>query len=667
MSVSDKALLRAISEDRALGSAVLFDHRHEFDSPVFHVTIMDLWRSADEYVEIEAFREGAKTTLAEEFLTMEACFGNFFYCVIFGETYTKACQKIEAIAHEARTNVKIHKLFGRVLAKNPVENKVLFTSGTLIEGAGWEQEVTGFKYLSRRPDRFYLDDVENKERVRDSAAVDATVRKLYQEIIPAGDKARLKVRVTETPRAADCLVTRLRANPDWLCAAYPICNMVDIDDPKAESLWPSKYPMEWIRKRRDQFERAGMLREFQQEYLLTVDTSSTKPFTDDMIRSVDIAPAAWLPRKAIYDPARTNNPGTSCRYGKVVVSRMGSKIIVHESGGYFWKPDECRTDMFATWEKHHCSEVGVEKDSLDEYLLQPIRYEALRRGVVLPLKPLNAPQDRNKNEFIMGLQPFFQAGDVVLVGGKGMHPQLVAELTNFPGGKLDIANALAYSLRMFAGDPVYEDFGEANVGPAPGVAASDTVYVCWNASPSELVAVTLLKRDRHWYVPRDFAAGGPVTDAARMVLADLRAAFPRAKLEHYAPAELHDAWNRIALVPALRGEKINAWRGENVALARGALADAVRMTIRDARCLTVAKDAPRVLAALAGDYKYPVGSSGTKAHEPEPGIARLVAEALETAIAQIARGFDNDADSGKQFALNAQGVRYHTALPQRRT
>src|SRR5712664_2796331 len=103
MSLQDKALLRAISEDRALGSAMLFGHRHEYATPDFHVTILDLWRSADEFVLIEAFREGAKTTLAEEFLLMEAAYGNFFYTVIFGETYAKACQKIEAIGYEAKT------------------------------------------------------------------------------------------------------------------------------------------------------------------------------------------------------------------------------------------------------------------------------------------------------------------------------------------------------------------------------------------------------------------------------------------------------------------------------------------------------------------------------------------------------------------------------------
>lgn len=665
MSVQDKALLRAISEDRALGSAMLFSHRHEYASPDFHVAIMDLWRSADELVLIEAFREGAKTTLAEEFLAMEGCYGNFFYTVIFGETYAKACQKIEAIAHELRTNIKVRKLFGNALAKKPIENKIWFTSGALIECAGWEQEVTGFKYLSRRPDRFYLDDVENEERVRDTGAVDATLKKLYKEIIPAGDKARLKVRVTETPRAADCLVTRLRTNPDWLCASFPICTG-DVDSPEAVSAWPSKYPMEWIRKRRDQFERVGMLRQFQQEYLLNVDTSEAKPFTEDMIRSVDIAPAAWLPRKAIYDPARTANAATSCRYGKVVVSRLGSRIIVHESGGFFWKPDECRTDLFATWEKHRCSEVGIEKDSLDEYLLQPIRYECLKRGVVIPIRPLNAPQDRDKEAFIMGLQPFFKAGDVILVGGRGMHPQLVAEMLNFPGGTKDIINALAYALRMFAGQPVYEDFGEQNVGPAREPGAGERVVTCWNASSTEVVCSVLMRSGRYFSVPRDFAAGGPTNDAVRSILAELRATYQKRPIEAYVPAEIHDSFQRIALIPALRAERITAWRAEHTVIARGALADAIRTTIRESRLLTVAKDAPRTLAALAGDYRYPIGRTGAQAPEPEAGVARLMAEALECAYATLSARFDDTADSGRHFALNAQGVRYHTALPQRR-
>ena len=83
MALSNEAILRSISNDRVLASHMLFGHRHRQASPKFHFDIIDLWRAQDELVVIEAFRQGAKTTLSEEFLLTEALFGNFRYCLIF--------------------------------------------------------------------------------------------------------------------------------------------------------------------------------------------------------------------------------------------------------------------------------------------------------------------------------------------------------------------------------------------------------------------------------------------------------------------------------------------------------------------------------------------------------------------------------------------------------
>lgn len=662
--MTDPVLLKAISADRALGSAILFPHRHTEASPPFHVSIMDLWGSADEFVLIEAFREAGKTTLAEEFMLMEGCYGNFFYAIIFAETYAKACQRIEAIAYEAKTNVKLAGLFGSILAKKPIENKIHLASGSLIEAVGWEQEITGFKYLGRRPDRAYLDDVENLERVRDKDAVDVSMKKLYREVLPAMDKVRRRIRVTQTPRAPDCMVTRLRTNPDWVCASFPICSG-EIDDPKTLATWPERYPMDWIREERDKFSRVYMLREFMQEYMLSVSDSATKPFSEEMLRSVDIAPCDWLPKKAVYDPARTASISTSDRTGKVVVSRLGSKIIVHESGGYFWKPDEIRKDVFDTVDKHHCA-VGIEKNSLDEFLLQPIRYEMLRRGVSFSLKGLQAPQDRDKKSFIMGLHPFFCAGEIILVGGQGMHPQLVEEILNFPGGRLDILNALAYILRMFAGQPVYEDFCEDNVMSAATPRAGETVYCAWNAGPSDVVCATIVRTGRHYSVARDWAATGPTLDAARTIALDLRATFPRARFETYVPAELHDSWNRVSLVPALRELKFTPFRAEHLQIARGSMAELIRTTVRTRRTLTVDRLATNTIDALAGGYKYPIAAGGRQGLEPEEGIARLTAESLECIIATLQKGAMDAAPVGANYSVNPQGAKYMSALPNRR-
>ena len=241
MALSNGAMLKAISEDRALGSALVFPHRHPQASPKFHVEIMDLWRSHDENVLIEAFREGAKSTLSEEFLLLEACFGNFGYCILLGETYTKACQRLEAIKHEAVKNMKILALFGKIKLPGNVwnENQIELMNGVMIEAHGWEEELRGFKWHDLRPDRAYLDDIENRSTVKDKASVDATMKKIYLELLPAMDKELGKVRVTGTPLAEDCMISRLRNDPAWASGYYPICNG-DIDDPLTEATWPDR-------------------------------------------------------------------------------------------------------------------------------------------------------------------------------------------------------------------------------------------------------------------------------------------------------------------------------------------------------------------------------------------------------------------------------------------
>lgn len=659
-------MLRVVSEDRALASAMLFSHRHPNTSPPMHVEIIDLWRCADELVLIEAFRQAAKSTLAEEFLLLEGAFGNFCYTVLFGETYDKACQRLESIAREAQTNLALAKLLGsNILSRKPNEDKVWFSSGAMIQAFGWEQEITGMKYLDSRPDRAYLDDIENLERVRDSKAVDATMRKIYRELLPAMDKSNRKVRITQTPRAGDCMVTRIRENSEWLSRRYPICNG-PIDAETTKATWPDRYPMTWIRAERDAYAAAGMLTDFMQEYMLEVHSSDQKPFSDDMIRGVEIAPAAWLPKVAIYDPARTAAIKSSDRTGKVVVSRFGSKIIVHESSGNFWKPDAIVQDIFDANEKHSPASIGVEKNSLDEFIMQPIRNKALRQGVSLPVVALQAPQDKDKAAFIMGLHPFFVAGDVVLVGGRGSHPQLVAEILNFPSGRVDIINALAYSLKMFAGYPIYEDFAEDNIAEAPQATARDKLFLAWNASNTDVSCAAVMVVGRHVSVLRDWVAAAPISDAVRTIMSDIRATYRGPQIEHYCPADLHDQWQRIPLVPSLKTLGVRCLRADHAPVSRGTLAENIRMTIRHRRCFSVDKSARNVINAFAGGYRYPALPGGRQGAEPEAGISRLLAESIECLTNTLSKRNDADLNVSGHYSHNPQGVKYLTALPPRK-
>jgi hypothetical protein len=666
MSLTQAATLKVISEDRALASAMVFPHRHPQASPPFHVEIMDLWRANDEFVLIEAFREGAKSTLSEEFLLLEACFGNFGYCIIFGETYTKARQRLEAIKFEALKNMKLAALFGKLRVAGNVwsENQIELMNGVMIEAHGWEEEIRGFKWHDLRPDRAYLDDIENKERVKDSAAVKKNINKLYLELMPAMDKEKGKIRVTGTPLAEDCMVSRLRANPDWTSRKYPICNG-DIDDPATVATWPERYPMEWIRKKRDQAERAGELRGFLQEYMLMAIGSQDKPFIEDHIHEIAIDPAPWLPKTLVVDPARTANVGSSDRTGRVVLSRLATRIYVHESSGEYWKPSEVIADAFDTSRRFDAATVAIEKNSLDEWLLQPMRAEMLRRGESLPLKAIQAPQDRSKEQFILGLQPFFLAGDIVLVGGRGRHQQLVAEILNFPSGKRDILNALAYAQRVFSGAIVYEDFGTWNLTSEYEPSARDALALCFNASGSETVAVLVSVEGERLVAVADWIS--PVTPAQAVpdIVKLTRASFPRARVTAWLPADAMDQQERMPILSALRAAGMHPMRGAYPSMARGALSPLIRTELKGRRLLLVDSQAKHTMNALAGGYNFGIAKNGQQNTEPERGPYRTLMEAFECAAYVICANTGNSLPDELHRGTNPYGTAYFTTLPRK--
>ena len=663
MGLSDLTDLRQISEDRALGSSMLFPHRHKQASPAFHISVMDMWRSADEFVVIEAFRQGAKTTLSEEFLLMEALFGNFRYCMIFGETYTKACQRIAGMKHELLTNQRIYQLFGKTKGTHWSENKIVLENNVCIEAHGWEEEIRGYLHLDARPDRAYLDDIETAERVRDSNTVDANWRKLYKQLIPAMDKDMRKVRMTGTPLADDCMIRRAAQSSQWVHGSFPICNNPDTNSPDAESLWPERYPMDWIRAERARFEEQGMLREFMQEYMLVPTGAQGKPFEEEMLRFQDVAPTIYSPRVVIMDPARTVEVKKSDQTGHVTVSRVGTRIYVHQSGGEYWQPDEIVAGAFAMSKAHDDAEVAIEKNSLDDWLLQPIRARMLTTGRTLKLRVMNAPQDRDKAAFIMGLRPFFLAGDIILVGGRAAHQQLVSQILNFPTGKRDILNALAYSLKVFSGIPVYSDFSQANITRGFDMPRSAQLLLGANSTGSETTAVLCAYDGSYLTVLADWISPLVPTDAIPDIAKLIRAVYPGRRVSAWVPADVFDQVGRNPLMGALKQSGMPASRADNAVMCRSSLSPMLRTEMRGRRLFLVDDGARNTMQALSTGYNWPVKADGTRMGEPERGSARTLIEALECLTHAIER-VDNALAYASPNALNSTGTPYMSALPR---
>ena len=660
------ALIKAMSEDRALASAMLFEHRHTHAVAPYHVEILDNWCLADEFVLMEAFREGAKSTLSEESYLLEILFRNFNYGLIVGETYEKACARLEGIKHELRTNATIGKLFGKIEGRPWNENEIVTSTGIRLEAIGWDQEIRSYLWRNYRPQRCLLDDIENRKLVRDKATVDENWGRLFKELMPAMD-VHCKVRAIGTPLSADCMITRMRDSRFWRAFQYPICDG-DPNDAKTLPNWPSRYPMEWIRQRMQMYEESGQLKEFYQEYMLVAHTSNVRPFSGAKLAEGTENRFRGLAQFVQYDPARTANIDQSARTGKVRVSFAGSKIVVHESAGHFWMPDDLQNDIIESTRLNRPLWVGVEKNSLEEWLMQPLRAKMLSTGVFVPLVPMNAPQDRDKNTFIMSLHPFLSAGDVVLIGGESAHKDLVAEIQNFPTGKKDVINALALVMRLRPGLPCYGEFGPDNIldnfTPNPTLGW----HLVANATATENCFVLLQIDGLHLHVFRDWVINGTPDDAIKRVSADIRLFHPAAKdIEIWAPADLHDNWARTQLVPAIRRFKAVAVRGEYIARSRGSLTDAIRTVRADHRLFTVSPHAWQTMNALSGGYCLQLKANGQPSDTPIQNHYRTLCEAIESLAAFAMQGLSSVSQiAGARMVTNADGTRYISSLPERR-
>jgi hypothetical protein len=311
----------------------------------------------------------------------------------------------------------------------------------------------------------------------------------------------------------------------------------------------------------------------------------------------------------------------------------------------------------------HDSRVVIEKNSLDDWLLQPIRAMALMTGQHIDVTGINAPQDRDKAQFIMGLRPFFLAGDIILVGGRAAHPALVSQLLNFPSGKKDCLNALAYSMRVFSGVPIYPDFGEANIVDGFVVGRQDGLLLGAHSTGTETCAVLCSYNGSYLTVVADFVSPLVPADAIPDICKLIRSVYPTKTVAAWVPGDIFDQVGRNPLVSALKAAGHRANRADNCVMSRSALSPLIRTEMRGRRMFQVDRQANHTLQALSQGYNWPVKPGGERGAEPERGAARTLIEALECLTYAISKP-DNAAQMTAN-SFNSLGTPYLSALPRR--
>jgi hypothetical protein len=655
-------LIELIGENPRMAHELLFEHRHPNKTPDFHGDIIDVWHDHTKArVSIQAFRGGAKSTVGcEEATIIMALLGVFKNGLIIGERYDRAVERLDAIKYEIENNEAIHEIFGDCKGKIWKEGKIELANGTVIQAVGRGQSMRGSKHRDQRPDYCVGDDIEDMDSVRTEEAKKATLAWFMSVVMPALDKNNHLIRIVGTPLETNSLMETLVDDSGWDGLRFPI-ESVNAEGERVPT-WPDRFPLEDIDKIKESFERMGLLLEYGREYMCEARSGETRIFTQDMVK-VEPKIKKWEAVYAMFDPARTVNKDKSDHTGMAVWSWVGHELRIWEASGHFWMPDELVKDMFRVNETYNPVVIGVEKTGLNEWVMQPIRQEISKSGVLLPIRAMDAPRDRSKKKFIEGLQPFFAAGEVVM---NQQCPDLVSQLLNHPVGRDDVPNALAYALKMRPGLPVYEDFSNEHV-VAEYMPTKNKYALAVNYEMGVLTGViSQMGRNGIVVVDNVVLEGDPQQRVSDLLEYSYYVAGEARNLNIFVHPAHFERYSTSGLIGALRNAKADPKKSGDILKGRTYLVDKLRERRNGRTTFKVSEDAKYVLNAFVGGYafEYRPGARGMMERANE-GFYRTLMEGFECSLA-LSQGVMVDEDENLNYSIDRKtGKRYLSTRPNR--
>lgn len=647
-----------------LAHRMFFGEKHTFKTPPFHKTIIEDWHSLRPRVLEMAFRGAAKSTLAEEAITVIAALGQSRNVVILGENERRAAEHLGTIKHHFETNDYIEHALGVSPGDIWTDTRCTLSNGVIIQAYGREQSLRGVKHLDQRPDLIFADDLEDKESVATPEARAKTKQWWAATVIPALAREGGRVRIAATPLHPEALAPTLAKAKGWFARLFPIIYKDDTGEWMAT--WPDMYPVEWALARQQEMEEIGRGEDFVQEYLCQATDPSSQTFTEDMFRIVPRV-RTYHAVYAVYDPARTTNK-TSATTGKAVFSWIGRKLVIWESFARKMMPDEIVQDIFDTDERYNPVAIGFEENGLNEWALQPIRSAQVERGYTVPLRPLSAP--RGKLDFIRGLQPYFKAGEVEFAGDM---PELRAQLLGFPTGLIDAPNALAYALKMKTGVPIYENFREEIIDEHGQVRNRVPAYLVLNTDGRVTTGCLAQVVSGRLCILGDWLSEGDaghvlpdILEAARLELPTTNHAgklgaqgVAPSALRSVAPREHFDEYSTLSLRAAAKRAKIAVSRGGDIIQGREEIRSRLRRLVHDEPAIAIHPRARWTLRAFAGGYARVLDKV-----EASPGAYTVLMEGLES-FAGLLRGGIAPLDNAPNYAYTEDGRKYVSALAHR--
>jgi len=460
-----------------------------------HDQIFELIDSGRKKIAIAAPRGIGKTSIARAVAMKAILYRLTNFIVYVSNSATMAEMQTENIKRDLLTNQTVKKLFGSIKISDVEGADDTFSKmawvafgSTFVLPRGSGQQVRGINWANHRPGIVIIDDLEDKDEIKNPDIREKQKNWLYSDLLKTEDKygdPTLFIYI-DTIKHEDSILEMLMESPEWATIRLSIC------DESYNTLDENYMTTEEIKEEVEEHRRKGLMdlfymermnipisiedAVFKEEYFKYFEDQGenliiNKVSEDGSVVKEEI-PTSRLLHVVICDPAKTVQlHSAESAIVTIAVDREGHNLFVRRIFNDKVRPDALYEEMFSQVLYYNARILGVEVTSLHQFISQPIENEMRVRGIYPTYIELKAVG--KKPERVATLAPLYKLG--YIYHNKDNCGPLESQLRWFPRSKYwDVMDAAAYITKIM--DELAFYFDPEDLGENPEAEYEELVY-----------------------------------------------------------------------------------------------------------------------------------------------------------------------------------------------
>lgn len=349
-------------------------------SPQFHKEIIKLLEEKHPYVAIAAPRGFSKSTLVSfAYVLWNAIFSKKHFILIISSTEDLATDLVQSILYEFQDN-KLLKQDYWIKIKKVSQNDIII-GNTRILARGRQQSLRGFRYREHRPDLIILDDIEKDIEALSPMIVqkslDTIQRGLIPSLTPNGQIVLIGTILRKNSVVGKILTSQDEIWKNWKRKIY---QALYTKNGKLKSLWPERFPIDFLEKRKQSLGIGAFNAEYQ-----------NLPINDNALFQETHIIEGYNPNDApmlmFIDPSTDGNKLQDFKACVLISRSIEGKYCIHDAILEQGHDDEffLRTTQLFIKYRDRILNIGVETNGFQAYFMKELDRYATKQGLSLPL------------------------------------------------------------------------------------------------------------------------------------------------------------------------------------------------------------------------------------------------------------------------------------------